>query len=160
MVLCHTDSFIYRMYSMGEYSLLFKYSLPLTDNPWEHAISTSLGKKSCILETQTLSACSDSSTNIINPAFLTLSVFCFVFLLFFVFHVSQVTYQTIPLKPYLPPLFYEEKNWNSDRLSVINNYNAQCRTLWREQHFSTIPLQNNATDSVSKLKFQIFCVHC
>ena len=44
MVLCRTDPFFILNVSMGEYSLLVKYSLPLTDNPWEHAISTSLEK--------------------------------------------------------------------------------------------------------------------
>ena len=43
------------------------------------------------------------------------------------------------------------KNWEK-----FNN--AQCGNLWPVQHFSTISLQNNATDSVKK-KGAKFLVH-
>ena len=36
----------------------------------------------------------------------------------------------------------------------FNSPIALCKTLWPEQHFTTTSLQNNATDSVSKIKLQ------
>ena len=36
---------------------------------------------------------------------------------------------------------------------------AKCGNLWPYQHFSTTSLQNNATDSVEKMKLNKFCAH-
>ena len=44
-------------------------------------------------------------------------------------------------------------------MQIKQPVNAQCRTLWPEQHFSIKYLQNNATDSVSKRNLRFFFVH-